>query len=47
MTSTAECSTLITTGDLAMMGATLANGGINPVTGKRVINKPTWRPCWP
>ena len=36
---TLQCSTLITTVDLAMMGATLANGGINPVTGKRVIKQ--------
>ena len=34
---TLQCSTLVTTEDLAIMGATLANGGINPVTGKRVI----------
>jgi glutaminase len=34
---TLQCSTLVTTVDLAIMGATLANGGINPVTGKRVI----------
>ena len=34
---TLQCSTLVTTVDLAMMGATLANGGVNPVTGKRVI----------
>jgi glutaminase len=34
---TLQCSTLVTTVDLAMMGATLANGGIHPVTGKRVI----------
>jgi glutaminase len=36
---TLQCSTLVTTVDLAMMGATLANGGINPVTGKRVIKQ--------
>ena len=34
---TQQCSTLVTTVDLAVMGATLANGGVNPVTGKRVI----------
>jgi glutaminase len=34
---TLQCSTLITTVDLATMGATLANGGVNPVTAKRVI----------
>jgi glutaminase len=34
---TLQCSTQITTVDLAVMGATLANGGINPVTAKRVI----------
>jgi glutaminase len=34
---TLQCSTLITAVDLAIMGATLANGGINPVTQKRVI----------
>jgi glutaminase len=36
---TLQCSTLVTAVDLAIMGATLANGGINPVTGKRVINQ--------
>lgn len=35
---TRQCSTLITAADLAVMGATLAAGGINPMTGKRVIN---------
>ena len=34
---TLQCSTLVTAVDLAIMGATLANGGVNPVTGKRVI----------
>ena len=34
---TRQCSTLITTTDLAVMGATLAAGGINPLTGKRVV----------
>jgi glutaminase len=36
---TLQCSTLVTTVDLAVMGATLANGGVNPVTGKQVIAK--------
>jgi glutaminase len=34
---TRQCSTLVTAVDLATMGATLANGGVNPTTGKRVI----------
>lgn len=34
---TRQCSTLITAKDLAVMGATLASGGINPLTKKRVI----------
>src|ERR1700733_4136117 len=34
---TLQCSTLVTTVDLAMMGATLASGGVNPMTAKRVI----------
>ncbi len=36
---TLQCSTLVTTVDLAIMGATLANGGVNPITAKRVIAK--------
>ncbi|MDT5124321.1 MAG: glutaminase [Acidobacteriota bacterium] len=34
---TLQCSTLVTTVDLAIMGATLANGGVNPMAAKRVI----------
>lgn len=34
---TRQCSTLVTTADLAVMGATLASGGSNPLTGERVI----------
>jgi glutaminase len=34
---TRQCSTLITAVDLATMGATLANGGVNPSTGERVV----------
>ncbi len=33
-----QCSLLVNTVDLAIMGATLANGGINPVTGERAIS---------
>jgi glutaminase len=32
-----QCSVLVTCHDLAVMGATLANGGMNPVTGVRAI----------
>ncbi len=34
---TRQCSLSVTAADLAVMAATLANGGKNPVTGKRVI----------
>lgn len=34
---TRQCSTLISTEDLAVMGSTLANGGINPRTQQRVM----------
>lgn len=34
----AQCSILVTARDLAMMGATLANAGVNPVTGERAIS---------
>jgi glutaminase len=33
-----QCSILVTCHDLAMIGATLANGGVNPVTGVRAID---------
>jgi glutaminase len=33
----AQCSILVTAKDLAMMGATLANGGVNPITGERAV----------
>ena len=34
---TRQCSLEVTASDLAVMGATLADGGVNPLTGKRVI----------
>lgn len=36
---TRQCSVGVTARQLAMMGATLANGGVNPKTGKAVLNK--------
>jgi glutaminase len=35
---TRQCSLLVTAHDLAVMGATLADGGVNPVTKERVID---------
>jgi glutaminase len=35
---TKQCSLSVTVKDLAVMGATLADGGVNPVTGARVID---------
>ena len=34
-----QCSLVVTTEDLAVMGATLANGGLNPVTKHRVMSE--------
>ena len=36
---TKQCSVGVTARQLAMMGATLANGGVNPKTGKRVLHE--------
>jgi glutaminase len=36
---TKQCSTMATSQDLALMAATIANYGINPKTGKRVVEK--------
>ena len=33
-----QCSLLVNTVDLAIIGATLANGGLNPVTGERALS---------
>ena len=35
---TRQCSLRVTARDLAVMGATLADGGVNPVTGERVVS---------
>jgi glutaminase len=34
---TRQCSVGVSAKDLGLMGATLANGGVNPLTGKRVM----------
>ena len=33
-----QCSILVTARDLAVMAATLANGGLNPITGDKVLS---------
>ncbi|GAC56305.1 glutaminase [Gordonia hirsuta DSM 44140 = NBRC 16056] len=40
---TRQCSLLVTTDDLAVMAATLANRGVNPVTGRPVVSAPVVR----
>jgi len=35
-----QCSILVSCRDLAVMGATLAAGGVNPLTGQRAIQQP-------
>ncbi len=40
---TRQSSVAVTARDLAVMGATLADGGVNPVTGERVIDAETCR----
>jgi glutaminase len=35
---TRQCSLRVSAKDLAVMGATLADGGVNPVTGRRVVD---------
>jgi glutaminase len=41
---TRQCSLDVTAADLAVMGATLANGGVNPVSGEQVIDAPHCAP---
>ena len=38
---TRQCALNVSARDLAVMGATLADGGVNPVTGERVVNAST------
>ena len=36
---TRQCSVMVTSKDVALMAATLANGGINPKTKKRIVKE--------
>jgi glutaminase len=36
---TKQCSVMVTSADLAIMAATIANNGINPKTGKKIVDK--------
>ncbi|MEO3764010.1 glutaminase [Streptomyces sp. B8F3] len=38
-----QCSVLVTARDLAMMAATLANRGVNPLSGEQVVREPVVR----
>ncbi|MFH9691584.1 glutaminase [Streptomyces globisporus] len=40
---TRQCSVLVSTRDLAMMAATLANRGVNPLSGEQVVPEPVVR----
>ena len=44
---TRQCSLDVTAHDLAVMAATLANGGVNPMTGERVMSRGCAGGCWP
>ena len=45
---TRQCSLLVSAADLAVMGATLADGGVNPMTGRnRSSSHSTASTCWP
>lgn len=38
-----QCAASVTVGDLALMAATLANGGVQPGTGERIFSRPCIR----
>ena len=40
---TRQCALSVTAHDLAVMGATLADGGVNPITGERVVSEDVCR----
>lgn len=40
---TRQCAVNVSTHDIAVMGATLADGGVNPITGQRVVSEETCR----
>jgi glutaminase len=44
---TRQCSLRVSARDLAVMGATLADGGVNPLTGERVVAPETCRRVLP
>ncbi|ETX01578.1 glutaminase A [Candidatus Entotheonella palauensis] len=39
-----QCSILVTCRDLAIMAVTLANGGLNPISGQRAVHQPYVEP---
>ncbi len=40
-----QCALLVDTRDLATMGATLANRGVNPMTRERAVGERMWCAC--
>ena len=44
---TRQCALRVTARDLAVMGATLADGGVNPLTGRRAVAPGCCRGCSP
>ena len=43
---TRQCSLDVTAHDLAVMAATLANGGVNPMTASRSLSRGCAVGCW-